>query len=170
MKQIEWNKVSPKELPGNPFRMIGDDWTLITAGTPEHWNTMTASWGGLGVIWNKNVATVYVRPQRYTYEFMEQSDTFTLTFFTEDYRKALNFCGTKSGRDYDKAKECGLTPVEAEGGVTFEEARLVLVCKKLYWDDLTPEHFCCDEIDAKNYPGKDYHRLYIGEIIGAYMK
>lgn len=164
----DWNKIDPKELSGNPFRMIGEEWMLVTAGTPDHYNTMTASWGGLGVIWSKPVATIYVRPQRYTYEFLERNERLTLSFFPEKYRKALAFCGSKSGRDYDKAKECGLTPVEAEGSAAFAEARLVLACRKLYYSDVDPEHFLDSSIDGANYPEKDYHRMYICEITGVY--
>lgn len=166
----QFKEISPKELTNNPFKLIGDEWTLITAGSSDSFNTMTASWGGLGVIWGKNVATIYIRPQRYTYEFLEKSDTFTLSFFTEDYKKTLGFCGKYSGRDYDKAKECSLTPTELDGSIAFEEAKLVLVCKKLYHDDINPQNFHDDTIDSINYPQHDYHRMYIGDIVKAYIK
>lgn len=163
--------VDPKSLQQNTFSLIGDQWMLITAGTREHCNTMTASWGGLGVLWGKNVATVYIRPQRYTYEFVEKSDYFTLAFFTPEYRKALSFCGSKSGRDVDKIAECGFTVAEGAGGAPyFEQAGLVLVCRKAYWQDMDPSHFLDSTIDAGHYPGKDYHRIYIGEIIEALKK
>lgn len=163
MKQI-----SPKDLSNNVFSTIGDQWMLITAGTPEHCNTMTASWGGLGVLWHKNVATIYVRPQRYTYEFTEKSDYFTLSFFGEEYRKALQLCGTKSGRDMDKIKECGFTIAAGEGNAPyFEEAELVLVCKKLYQQDMTEDCFLDKALMEKDYPKKDFHRIYIGEIVEA---
>lgn len=165
-----FQKIDPRALEDNPFRLIGDDWMLVTSGAPDHFNTMTASWGGVGILWNKPVATIYIRPQRYTYEFIEQNDLLTLSFFTEEYRKALAFCGAKSGRDFDKAKECGLTPAAADGGTAFEEARLVLVCKKSYFDDIEPAHFLDASIDGANYPGRDYHRMYICEILGAYQK
>ena len=143
---------------------------LITAGTPERCNTMTASWGGLGVLWGKQTATCYIRPQRYTYEFMEAGEAFTLSFFGEEYRKALAFCGAKSGRDVDKIRECGFTVAAGAGDAPyFEEADLVLVCKKAYWQDLDPSHFLDPEIE-KHYPQKDYHRMYIGEIVEAYKK
>ena len=102
-------KIDPKTLTVNPFTLIGDQWMLITAGTPEHCNTMTASWGGVGVMWAEPSATCYIRPQRYTKEFVDNSDYFTLCFFDESYRKALNLCGSTSGRDVDKIKECGFT-------------------------------------------------------------
>lgn len=158
--------MDPAQIEDNVFKLIGNDWMLITAGNPEKFNMMTASWGGMGVLWGKQVCFCFVRPQRYTYEFMEREDHFTLTFFTEEYRKALNLCGSKSGREMDKAAAAGLTPVAGEkGSVYFREARLVLECKKLYYQDLNPEHFLDISIE-RNYPGKDYHRMYIGEIIG----
>ena len=159
-----FEKIDPKALDQNVFSLIGDQWMLITAGTEDKCNTMTASWGGLGVLWGKPVATVYIRPQRYTLEFVEREDTFTLCFFGEEYRKALALCGSKSGRDVDKVKECGFTVATAEGAPYFEEADLVLVCKKAYWQDMDPSHFLDGEIDGKWYPQKDYHRIFIGEI------
>ena len=164
-------KIDPKTIQDNVFSTIGSDWLLITAGTKERCNTMTASWGGLGVLWGRNVATVYIRPQRYTYEFVEQSDCFTISMFDESWRDALNLCGTKSGRDVDKIKECGFTVVEGEGGAPyFEQARLVLVCRKLYWQDMDPDHFLDPEIDSRFYAQKDYHRVYVGEIVEAYKR
>lgn len=151
----------------NPFKMIGKDWMLITAGKTDNYNTMTASWGGVGVLWNKNVATIYIRPQRYTKEFIDSNELFTLSVFNEEYRSALNFCGTKSGRDFDKAKETGLTPIDFEGTTAFNEAKFVLVCKKLYSDKIRPENFMDEKIDD-NYKLKDYHTMYIAEIVGVY--
>ena len=156
--------MNPKTLEENVFSLIGDRWMLITAGTAERCNTMTASWGGLGVLWGKPVATVYIRPQRYTLEFVEREEKFTLAFFGEEYRKALALCGSKSGRDIDKVKECGFTVETADGAPYFAEADLVLVCKKAYWQDMDPTHFLDGEIDGKWYPEKDYHRIFIGEI------
>lgn len=165
-----FEKMDPKALDQNVFSLIGDQWMLITAGTEEKCNTMTASWGGLGVLWGKPVAIVYIRPQRYTLEFVEREDTFTLCFFGEGYRKALALCGSKSGRDVDKVKECGFTVATAEGAPYFEEADLVLVCKKAYWQDMDPTHFLDGEIDGKWYPEKDYHRIFIGEILEVLRK
>ena len=167
---VEQFKVEPKEIKDNPFKIIGSDWMLITAGDMNSFNTMTAAWGGLGVLWHKNVCYTYIRPTRYTYEFMEKNDNFTVSFFEESYRKTLNFCGTNSGRDVDKVKETGLTPVEdPSGSIYFEEARLVLVCKKLYFQDLDRNNFLDPGIE-KHYPEKDYHRLYVGEILTSYVK
>ena len=165
-----FEKIDPKNLDQNVFSLIGDRWMLITAGTQEKCNTMTASWGGLGVLWGKPVATVYIRLQRYTLEFVEREDYFTLSFFGEEHRKALALCGSKSGRDMDKVKECGFTVATAEGAPYFKEADLVLVCKKAYWQDMDPTHFLDGEIDGKWYPEKDYHRIFIGEIVEVLRK
>lgn len=164
-------KCDVKSLDQNVFSLIGEQWMLITAGTAERCNTMTASWGGLGVLWGSDVATCYIRPQRYTYEFVEGSDFFTLSFFGPEYRQALAICGSKSGRDVDKVKECGFTVCTGEGGAPyFAEAELVLVCRKVYWQDMDPAHFLDPETDGKWYPEKDYHRMYIGRIVEAYRK
>ena len=161
-------KIDPKSIDGNVFSLIGDQWMLITAGTAERCNTMTASWGGLGVLWGKNVATAYIRPQRYTYEFVEREDYFTLSFFGEAYRSQLALCGAKSGREVDKVKECGFTVETGAGGAPyFAQADLVLVCRKLYWQDLDPAHFLDGSI-GDHYANHDYHRMYIGEIAEAY--
>ncbi len=166
---MSYRKIELQELSINPFEKIGKEWLLITAGDREKYNTMTASWGGVGVLWNKNVATIYIRPQRYTKEFVDQKDTFTLTFFDDSYRDALTFCGRNSGRDHDKAAETGLTPCFDYAAPTFAEGRLVFVCKKLYAQELSPNCFLEHGI-AKNYPDHDYHTMYIGEIIEAYVK
>lgn len=163
------NKIEPGIINENVFNMIGKRWTLITAGGLSNFNTMTASWGGLGVIWNKNVVTVYVRKHRYTYQFIENSDNFTLSFFGEEHRKALQICGSESGRDGDKIKKAGLTPMNVENCIAFEEADTVLLCKKIYRHEIGPENMINLEPE-KLYPMKDYHVLYIGEIISAYKK
>ena len=166
-----FTSVDPKSLDQNVFSLIGDQWMLITAGTADQCNTMTASWGGLGVILGAPAATCYIRPQRYTKEFVDREEYFTLTFFSEEYRKALSLCGSKSGREIDKVKECGFTVAEAGCGAPyFAEAELVLVCRKAYWQDMDPAHFLDGEIDNKWYPGKDYHRIFIGEIVEALRK
>ncbi len=162
---MKLKSVRPEEINDNVFSLIGADWMLITAGTMESYNTMTASWGGMGVLWNKNVCFCFVRPTRHTYSFMEKSECFTLSFFTEKYRKVLNYCGSHSGKDVDKVKETGLTPVKsASGAVYFAEARLVMECGKMYFQDIDPSHFLKSGIDGL-YPQKDYHRMYIGEIL-----
>lgn len=162
--------IDPKQIAGNPFAMIGDQWMLITAGTGEACNTMTASWGGLGVLWNAPVATCYVRPQRYTKEFLDREEYFTLSFFGEAYRKALGVCGSKSGRDVDKVKECGFTVKTAECGAPyFEEAELVIVCRKRFAQDFDPANIPGD-VKEKQYPNEDYHTMYIGEIVEVLSK
>lgn len=154
----------------NPFEKIGKDWFLVTAGTPESFNTMTASWGFMGVMWNKNCVITAIRPQRYTKEFIDKSEYFTFSFFGEEQRNALKFCGSHSGRDCDKMKETGLTPVEVDGQVAFEEAKLVLVCKKLYVQEMTADCFAEKDLVSANYGAGDFHTAYYGEIVKAYVK
>ena len=156
--------VSPESLTDNPFSLIGKEWMLITAGTKEHCNTMTASGGGVGVLWNMPVAIAYVRPQRYTYEFMETAETFSLSVLPEQYREALRLCGTRSGRELDKFSATGLTVYDAEGTPAIAESRLIVVCRKLYAQDIKPENFV-DTTLLSHYKAKDYHRQYIGEIL-----
>ena len=155
-------EISPYEID-NAMKLIGKDWMLISAEKDGAVNTMTASWGSMGVLWNKPVCTVFIRPQRYTYEFAESTDTLTLSFFDESYREALKFCGTKSGRDYDKLRECGLSYELCGRAPIINEARLVIVCKKLYADDLKEEKFLTPE-PLSNYKAGDFHRFYICEI------
>lgn len=159
-------KLDLKRLDGNVFSMIGEQWMLITAGTAERCNTMTASWGGLGILWGRPVATCYIRPQRYTREFVEREEYFTLSFFGEERRDTLKLCGSRSGREVDKVKECGFTVETADGGAPyFGEAELVLVCRKLYRQEMTEECFLDRTVLEKNYPNNDLHTVYIGEII-----
>ena len=159
-------KVDPKALDLNPFAAIGQQWMLITAGTVERCNTMTASWGGLGVLWGAPMATAYIRPQRYTKQFVDENEYFTLSFFSEDYRPQLNLCGTKSGRDIDKVKECGFTVAAGEGGAPyFEQAELVLVCRKRMAVPMDPAAMP-EDVKEKWYKG-DWHTMYWGEIVEA---
>jgi flavin reductase (DIM6/NTAB) family NADH-FMN oxidoreductase RutF len=157
--------IDPREIKDNMFKLIADDWMLITAGDIASFNTMTASWGAFGELWHKKVCFCFVRPVRYTYEFMERAQRFTLSFYDESYRDALSFCGKVSGRDVNKVKQTGLTPVQTESGVVyFGESRLVFECKKIYTADITPERFLSSDIH-ECYPKKDYHRMYVGEIV-----
>ena len=157
-------KLDPKKLKVNPFTLMEDEWFLLTAGKKGDYNTMTCGWGTLGTLWSKPVAFVFVRPTRHTYKFANKYEDFTLSFFGKKCRPALKICGTKSGRDGDKVKEAGLTPVATpKGNVYFKEARMVLECRKIYFDDLDPKKFLAPGIE-KNYPKKDYHRMYVGEI------
>jgi flavin reductase (DIM6/NTAB) family NADH-FMN oxidoreductase RutF len=162
--------VDPCLIKDNAFKLIGADWMLITAGTTKSFNTMTANWGTMGELWNKKIAICFIRPVRHTYTFMEQVEYYTLSFFDEKYRDVLRFCGSKSGREVDKIAETGLTPRTAESGaVYFEEARLVMECKKIYIHDIDPAHFLDAKIDDE-YPKKDYHRMYVGEVVRCLLK
>lgn len=165
-----FTKITPQELTDNPFTLIGKEWALVTAGTPEKFNTMTVSWGGVGILWNKPVTFTFIRPQRYTFGFLENNGCFSMCFFDESYRQALTLFGTKSGRDVDKIAATGLTPAFTEDGVPyFEEAKLVLICKKLYAQDLN-EVSVIEEAVKTNYNGDDYHRMYAGEIVEVLRK
>ena len=143
-------------------------WFLLTSGDfdQNHYNTMTVAWGFFGIMWSKPVAVVVVRPTRFTYRFMEQYDTFTLTAFDKKYKKDLNLLGTKSGRDGDKIAETRLTivPSRIVTAPAFAEAELIIECKKTYRDDFKPENFLDPGIHEK-YPQKDYHRMYFGEVV-----
>lgn len=163
-------EIDPKQIPENAFQLIGTDWMLITAGDRQKCNTMTASWGGFGVLWNKPVSFIFVRPQRYTREFIEREDCYSLCFFADGFRKQLSYLGTVSGRDEDKIQTAGLTTTFADGVPYFEEAQLVLLCKKQYRQDLVPQGFITPAVDEKNYPEKDYHRLYVGEVVKVLRK
>ena len=159
----EFITISPYEMEGNPFRMIDKQWMLITAGNGQSANTMTASWGGLGALWNKPVSFAFIRPTRYTYEFTEREDTYSLCFFDESYRPALNLCGTVSGRDRDKIAEAGLTLRHDADAPYFDEAQTVLICRKLHYQDIDPAGFIDPAIDG-HYNG-DYHRVYVGQVL-----
>ena len=162
----DFRSVTPDSLSDNVFRLIGNDWLLITAEDPESGkvNTMTASWGCLGILWNKPVAVCFIRPQRHTLSFVNASERLSLSVLPEEYRAALRFCGTKSGRDTDKFKETGLTPAFDGRHTPFiKEARLVLICKKLYVDELKESSFLDAEL-LKNYKEKDYHSVFVCEI------
>ena len=164
-------KIEPKEIQDNAVQLIGDDWMLVTAGSPEHFNMMTASWGGLGFMWKKPVAFVVIRPQRHTFRFIEAGDELTLSFFSHEYHKALTVCGTTSGRDTDKVAASGLTPYVTENGnVSFTEARLVLECRKLYAEPLNPEAFLDKTIVPEWYAAGDFHKMYIVEILNVWVK
>lgn len=161
-------EISYTELSMNPMTLIGKEWMLMTAGTKERgYNTMTCSWGHLGAIWGHGggypTSVCYVRPQRYTKEFVDREELYTLCFF-DDRKKELAYLGTHSGRDEDKVAAVGLTPAFGDGYTYFEEARLVLVCRKLYRAPLKEEGFFHSEVVEDNYPNRDFHDLYIGKI------
>jgi len=165
-----FTQIKPEDIEDNIFKLIGTDWMLVCAGTPQNFNMMTASWGCAGVLWRKPVAITFVRPQRHTFSFMENNGWYTLSFFGEEMRDILNLCGTVSGRDLNKMNIEGITPLETpKGNIVFEEAKLVLECRKMYYDDIKPGLFQVFELEMI-YPSKDYHRFYIGEISGAWIK
>ena len=158
-----FKEIAANQLNTNVFDDIGNKWMLLSAAKNDGTiNTMTASWGAMGVLWNKNVFFCFVRPQRYTHEFTEESEYISLSFFGEEYRDMLKFCGSKSGRDYDKFKETGITPFNREGRVGFEEAQRIVYGKKLYCGKIDPQCFICPDIQ-KHYKD-DYHTVYICEI------
>ena len=165
----EFLKIPPEQFSGNVFDRIGRQWAVLSAGNEGDFNGMTVSWGGMGILWKKPVVTVYVRPERYTYGYMEREELFTLSFFPEECRQALNLMGSKSGRDLDKVKAAGLTPLFLEGAPGYGEAEAVLVCRKVYSEDfdlykMTPQV-------AESYKTSDgVHRIYWGEILGVYVK
>ena len=163
--------ISFDELNAKTHHLWAKQWLLLTAGDFEtgDFNTMTVGWGSLGTMWGRPFTQVVVRPVRYTYGFMEKYDTFTLCAFPMHYHRALNLLGTKSGRDGDKIAEAGLTPIPSMhvAAPGFAEAELILECRKIYWDDMDPAHFLDPRIDD-NYPDKDYHRIYFGQIMAVY--
>lgn len=158
------NRITPEEIKRDPFTLIDKDWMLITAEKEGKVNTMTASWGGVGIIWNKKVAYIFIRPQRYTKEFVDASQRFSLSVLPDSYRKELTYLGRVSGRDEDKIAKTGLKVAYEEGVPYFEESKYVLICRKLYAQDLKGECFIDKSLDPKNYPTQDYHTMYVAEI------
>lgn len=163
--------IDMKELKFNPMTLIGKEWMLVSAGNEKSFNTMTAQWGHLGAIWNGDMPTsvIYLRPQRYTRTFVDKENYYTLSFFDASYKKDLMYLGTHSGRDEDKLAKTSLTPVFSDESVFFKEAKMVLVCRKIYRGKLHEESFIDQDILKKNYPEHDFHYVYIGEIVKAYV-
>ncbi|MFT3951671.1 MAG: flavin reductase family protein [Oscillospiraceae bacterium] len=156
-----FNKIDITAADFNPFSKIGTEWFLLASGNEERYNMMTCSWGFAGVVWNKNAVIALVRPQRFTKELIDSNDLFTLSFFGSECRKELGFCGCRTGRDTDKAKETGLTPVFSDSTVFFKQAHTVLVCKKLYHNPLTPAGFSVPRTDHRKLPRQRLpHRLH----------
>ena len=155
------------------FQLFDDQWLLLASGDfkQKHFNAMTVSWGSMGTIWNKPFVQVVVRPGRYTADFMNRYDTFTVSAFPDEYRDALTLLGTVSGRDSDKIRKSGLTPVASQKveAPSFAEAELILECRKMFWHDMNAEHFSDPAIE-EHYPEKDYHRIFFGEVLGIYQK
>lgn len=166
-----FKKINPTDISDNIIKLIGTDWMLITAGDHTQQNTMTASWGGLGFMWNRPIAIAVIRPQRYTFEFTEREEMMTLSFFDEQYRDALKYCGAHSGRDCDKFLKAGLAITFTEEEVpAIAQARMVLECRKIYTDMLRAENFLDKSIIEKWYAEADYHKAYILEIVNVYIK
>jgi len=161
---MAFKEISPYDIDRNPFTLIDKDWALITAQQDGRANPMTISWGSLGILWNRPVVTAYIRPQRYTFGYLESAEGFSLTFFDETYREQLSYCGSHSGRDTDKIAHCGFTLAHQDGIPYFAEAKMVLFCKKLYAQDIVSDGFAVEGLKEKVYPNQDYHRMYIGEI------
>lgn len=149
----------------NPFTKIGKEWALVTSGSKSKYNTMTVSWGGLGVLWGKNVVYIFIRDSRYTKEFIDQGDFFSVSFLSEDYRDALNYCGSHSGRDEDKFEKAGLTPAFKHSIPYPDEANFVILCKKMAAVPISEDTFVDKNIVQKWYPDGDMHTMYVGEII-----
>lgn len=165
---MAFREIKPDEIKENPIRAIRDEWMLIAAGDEAEHNMMTASWGFVGEMWGKDCAVAAIRPTRHTYGIVEKNDCFALCFMG-DNRECHKVCGSESGRDVDKVQRTGLTPVFDCGTMYFEEARLVLIVKKMYADTLKPECFCDKAADERWY-NNDYHKMYFGEIVKALVK
>ncbi len=162
-----FQEISAKQIQGNLIQAIADEWMLITAGNQHGYNMMTASWGFAGEIWGEDSVIAVIRPQRYTLEFVKDNDYFTLTFYGKN--KAIHkICGTHSGRDVDKTALSGLTPVFSNNTVYFEEARLVLVCKKQYMQTMKKE--CFTDCEPLSWYQDDFHVMVIGKIEKVYIK
>ncbi len=152
----------------NPIEKIGSEWMLVSAGNIDNFNMMTASWGGAGFLWNKPVAFVFIRPNRYTFDFIENSDTFVLSFFAPEQKKILSYCGSHSGRDVNKAQECSLTPfVTTNGNVAFEQSKLFFECRKIFAQDFSEKSFLDKQPLEKWYANEPLHKMYIAEITNA---
>lgn len=167
-------KINIEDININPYTLIAKEWMLITAGTSkDSYNTMTASWGQFGSLWGhgggKPTAVIFVRPQRYTKQFVDKNEYFSLSFFDESYKKDLGYLGSVSGRDEDKVAKTSLTPVFNDKAVYFNQAKLVFVCRKLYAQDLKEECFIAKETMENSYPERDFHTMYIGEIEEVYI-
>ena len=170
-----FEKISPEEIPGNIIKMIDGQWMLITAGDSLReggFNTMTASWGGLGVLWGKPVSFIFVRNERYTYQLLEKSRYYTLSFYDAKYRPVLkDIFGTLSGRDRDKVKLSGFKPLDTGSGIGYAQASLLICCKRIYGDKIAEENADPAERQEWYFNGsKDYHKMYIGEIVSVWIK
>ena len=162
-------EIKATEIKQNLIDMIKNEWMLISAGDKNDYNMMTASWGFAGEMWGKDCVICAIRPQRHTFGFVDNCDYFALSFYGDD-KKIHAVCGKMSGKDVNKTQLTGLTPVFDNDTVYFEQARLVIICKKIYADYIKPENFINCDYDEKNYPLKDYHKMFIGEIVKVLVK
>lgn len=178
-KNFQWEEnyeqIKPESLTPNVISLIGKQWMLVSAGDSQKFNTLTANWGGVGFMWNKPVVTTYIRDNRYTYEFLEQQDSFTLSFFPDSCKDALKICGTKSGRDSDKIAEAGLNPVLTSAGlIAYAEAEIVIECRKMFVQQIELENLLDSDRDTiiKAFYTQDpaKHQCYISEIISVWVK
>ena len=173
--QSHYDRIEATDLPDNVINLIGKQWMLVTSGNTSSYNTMTASWGAIGYMWSRPSTFIAVRDSRHTYQFLQREESFTLSFFTEEYRGALRICGTKSGRDTDKVSEAGLTPLETPSGLmSFKEARMILECKKIFVQEMDYANLTQpykEKIMEESYnkePSK--HQLFISEITNIWIK
>ena len=173
-EKVMWNgytKIAAQEIEGNIIKNLEDNWMLITAGGPDSYNTMTASWGGLGEIWSTPVSFITVRNTRFTYGFLQNNDYYTLTFFGGAEKEAMHYLGSNSGRDGDKIAKTGLTPMETPlGCMSFEQATMILECKKLYEDELDPKSIFDDQIAGDYLKNNERHVMFFGEIVNVWVK
>ncbi len=146
------------------FEQFNKKWALVAAGDKDNHNAMTISWGSMGTLWSKPIVTVYVKPCRYTYEYMNNNDYFTVSFYDEKYREALNIMGSRSGRDCKKDKLANLHCKQLEHGVTYEEAEVTIVCKKIYYQDLDINQIPAEQVE-RHYKSEEPHRVFVGEVI-----
>lgn len=166
----DFREINPKEITENAMKLIGSDWMLVAAGDKTKANAMTASWGGVGIMWGYDVAYIVIRPQRYTKEFIDAKTTFSLSFFESSFKEKLGYFGRVSGRDEDKIAKSGMELSFDEEAPYFEDAKLVLVCEKLFAKDFDKESFIDKSLIEKWYPNEDYHTLYIAKINKALIK
>ncbi len=161
---MSFKEINIKDISESATELFGKRWALIGAGDENSSNIMTASWGTLGRLWNKDVAIIFVRPQRHTFGLIDKDELFTINFLDEQYRDALKICGEKSGKDYDKFELAKLNPYYVEGTTAVDESRYSIVCKKIAKTEMSPADFLDQAIEGF-YPNKDYHYIFIGEII-----
>ena len=166
-----FKEINPLDLKAeNVFDLISKRWMLVTAGDKSRFNTMTASWGCLGHLWNTNISVCFIRKERYTFKFLEENDCYSLSFFPNEYKDALTYCGTHSGKDVDKVKETKLTPIFDDNAPFFKEANLVFICKKIYTDVIKEENILLPSVINNYYKTEGQHKIYVGEIVKTLIK